>query len=101
MRWISTPERAGFERDGLEAALVRCQLPAQHVDVVGQGIGNDVTGTEALRTESVDEAVGPSGQLRKGERDPGRAADDGRLIRVFLGEIPEAEPPVPRVLHGE
>ena len=60
-----------IQGDGLESALVRRQLPAQHVDVVGQGIGEDVAGTEALCPQSVDEAVGPSGQLRKGEGDPG------------------------------
>jgi hypothetical protein len=45
--------------------------------------------------------MGASGQLGERERDPRRTRHDSRLIRVFLGEIPEAEPPIPRVLHGE
>ena len=38
--------------DGLEPTFVRGQLPAEHVDVVGEGVGEDVAGTEALRARS-------------------------------------------------
>ena len=88
-----------IQGDGLEAALVARQLPAQHVDVVGQRVGEDVAGTEPVGAQRVDEAVGPSGQLRKAERDPGRTADHGRLIWIFFRQPPESEPPIPRVFH--
>ena len=101
MRWISAPERAGFKAMDWNPPSLRRQLPAQHVDVVGEGIGEDVTGAEALRPQSVDQAVGPPGQLRKRECDPGWTADDGRLIWILFGQPPESEPPVPRVLHRE
>ena len=42
------PRERRVQGDGLEPAFVRGQLPAEHVDVVRQGIGEDVAGTEAL-----------------------------------------------------
>jgi hypothetical protein len=45
----------------------------------------------------MDELVGPGGELGERERDARRTGHDGRLIWVLLGEIPESEPPIPRV----
>ena len=101
MRWISAAREGRIQGDGLEPALVGGQLPVEHVDVVGQGVGKDVAGTEALRPQSVDQLVGPAGELAEGQRDPRGTADDSGLVRMFLGDVPEAEPLVPGVLHRE
>ena len=62
----------------------------------GRDAGGQTSGPEA-----VDELVGPAGQFGEGERDARRTGHHRRLIGVLLGEIPESEPPIPRVLHGE
>ena len=95
------PRKRGIEGDGREPALLGGQLPAQHVDVVGQRVGEDVARPEAPGPQPVHQLVGASGQLGERQRDPRWTRHYRRLIRVLLGEIPESEPPIPRVLHGE
>ena len=87
--------------DGGEPALLRRQLPPQHVDVVRQRVGESVSGNQPPRPQPVHELVGATRQLRKGQRHARRARHDRRLIREFLGEIPKSQPPIPRVSHGE
>jgi hypothetical protein len=95
------PGESGIQGDGGEPTLLRSQLPAHHVDVVRQGVGENVAGGQTPGPEAVDELVGPAGQLGERERDARRTGHHRRLIGVLLGEIPESEPPIPRVLHGE
>ena len=89
------------EGDGLEPSLVRRQLPVQHVHVVGQRVGEDVTHTEAVGPQGMHDLVGASRELGVGQRDARRGGDHGWLRGVILGDPPESEPPVPGVHHGE
>jgi hypothetical protein len=95
------PRERWIEGNGRESPLLGGQLPAQHVDVIRQGVGEDVSGLQTPRPKSMDELVGAPSQLRERQRDTGRGGHDRWLIRVLLGEIPESEAPIPRVLHGE
>ena len=95
------PGERRVERDRLVAALLRCQLPHDDVDVVGQRVGEDVTGDEPLGPQAVHHLVGAPGQLGECQRDARWGGDDSRLIRMFVGKMPHTERPVPGVLHGE
>ena len=52
------PRKRRIEADGREPALLGGQLPAQHVDIVGQGVGEDVAGPEAPGPEPVHQLMG-------------------------------------------
>jgi len=90
-----------IQRDGLEPALLGRELPVENVDVVGECVGQNVPGSEALRPQGMDQLVGPAGELAEGQCHPAGARDDGREVRAFVGDEPEAEPLVPGVLHLE
>ena len=77
------------------------ELPVENVDVVGECVGQNVPGFEALRPQGMDQLVRPAGELAEGQRHPAGARDDGGEVRAFVGDEPEAEPLVPGVLHLE
>ena len=94
------PGQRRVEGDGLVPPLVGGQLPVQHVDVIRQGVGEDVAAQRPW-PQGMDQLMGAPRQLREGQRDARGAGDDGRQVRMFFGDVPEAEPLVPGVPHRE
>jgi hypothetical protein len=90
-----------IEGDGLVAPLLRRQLPHDDIDVVRQGVSEDVTCHEILGPQAVHHLVGTAGQLRERQGPDGGGGHDGRLTWKFGSDVPNTEGPVPGVLHRE
>ena len=68
---ISSARERRVEGDRPHAGLLVGELPHEDVDVVGQGVGDDVAGADAPSSRRrVHQLVGPPGELAVGQRSP-------------------------------
>ena len=63
------PRQRGIQRDRVDSGLLHRQLPPHHIDVIGQYVGDDRAGSDAVSAQRVHELMGSSRKLPKGKRD--------------------------------
>ena len=83
------------ERDRPHAGLLQGELPPQHVDVVGKGIGNDVVVAQAPSSQGVHDLVGSSRELTEGQGRARRRRHDGGQVGMVFRYVPD-----PQALHA-